>query len=167
VLPAVYAPGATRFRVFTTSSEDASHVYVSMCDASAIADINTTDANINGTGGGTTPADSLVTDLSAAVGVCTQASCNTASTITAFSITNNVVTFQGANQFAAGQQITISGLTTGSYLNSLNLTVLGTGLTSSQFEVDFTYSNVALTSDSGTAVPLPPLQTPIFLLTGQ
>jgi YVTN family beta-propeller protein len=167
VLPAVYAPGATRFRVFTTSSEDASHVYVSMCDASAIADINTTDANINGTGGGTTPADSLVTDLSAAVGVCTQTSCNTASTITAFSITNNVVTFQGANQFAAGQQITISGLTTGSYLNSLNLTVLGTGLTSSQFEVDFTYSNVALTSDSGTAVPLPPLQTPIFLLTGQ
>ena len=167
VLPAVYAPGDTRFRVFTTSSEDASHVYVSMCDAGAVADINTTDANINGIGGGTTPADSVVTDLSTAVGICTQTSCNTAATITAFSITNNVVTFQGANQFAAGQQITISGLTTGSYLNSLNLTVLGTGLTSSQFEVDFTYSNVALTSDSGTAVPLPPLQTPIFLLTGQ
>jgi DNA-binding beta-propeller fold protein YncE len=167
VLPAVYAPGDTRFRVFTTSAEDASHVYVSMCDAAAIADINTTDANINGTGGGTTPADSLVTDLSTAVGVCSQTSCNTASTITAFSITNNVVTFQGANQFAAGQQITISGLTTGSYLNNLNLTVLGTGLTSSQFEVDFTYSNVSLTTDSGTAVPLPPLQTPIFLLMGQ
>ena len=109
----------------------------------------------------------MVTDLSTAVGVCTQTSCNTAATITAFSITNNVVTFQGANQFAAGQQITISGLSTGNYLNNLNLTVLGTGLTSSQFECDFTYSNVSLTSDSGTAVPLPPLQTPIFLLTGQ
>ena len=167
VLPAVYAPGDTRFRVFTTSSEDASHVYVSMCDAGAIAVINTTDANVNGIGGGTTPADSLVTDLSTAVGVCTQTSCNTAATISAFSIANNVVTFQGANQFAAGQQITISGLSTGSYLNNLNLTVLGTGLTASQFEVDFTYSNVSLTSDSGTAVPLPPLQTPIFLLTGQ
>jgi YVTN family beta-propeller protein len=167
VLPAVYAPGDTRFRVFTTSAEDASHVYVSMCDAGAIADINTTDANVNGTGGGTTPADSLVTDLPTAVGVCTQSSCNTAATITAFSITNNVVTFQGANQFAAGQQITISGLTTGSYLNNLNLTVLGTGLTSSQFECDFTYSSVSMTSDSGTAVPLAPLQTPIFLLTGQ
>jgi hypothetical protein len=167
VLPAVYAPGDTRFRVFTTSSEDGSHVYVSMCDAGAIADINTTDSNINGTGGGTTPADSLVTDLSTALGVCTQASCNTAATITAFSIANNVVTFQGANQFAAGQEITISGLTTGTYFNGLTLTVVGTGLSSSQFECNFTYSNVALTGDSGTAVPSPPLQTPIFLLTGQ
>ncbi len=65
VLPALYAPGATRFRVFTTAAVDASHVYVSMCDAGAIADINTTDSNTNTTGGGTVPADSLVTDLPA------------------------------------------------------------------------------------------------------
>jgi YVTN family beta-propeller protein len=167
VLPAVYAPGDTRFRVFTTSSEDGSHVYVSMCDAGAIADINTTDGNTNGTGGGTTPADSLVTDLPAAFGVCTSTSCTSVAAITGFSITSNVVTFQGANQYAAGQQVSIAGLTTGTYLNGLTLTVIGTGLSSSQFECDFTYSNVALTSDSGTAVPLPPLQTPVFLLTGQ
>jgi YVTN family beta-propeller protein len=65
VLPALYAPGATRFRVFTASSVDSSHVYVSMCDAGAIADINTSDSNTNNTGGGGTPADSLVTDLPA------------------------------------------------------------------------------------------------------
>ncbi len=65
VLPALYAPGATRFRVFTTAATDGSHVYVSMCDAGAIADINTTDSNTNNTGGGSTPADALVTDLPA------------------------------------------------------------------------------------------------------
>jgi YVTN family beta-propeller protein len=167
VLPAVYAPGNTRFRVFTTAAADGSHVYVSMCDAGAVADINTTDSNVNGTGGGTTPADSLVTDLPTAYGVCTQTSCNSVASITAFSITSNVVTFQSANQFAPGQQVSISGLSTGTYLNGLTLTVLATGLSSSQFECDFTNANVALTSDSGTAVPSPPLQTPIFLLTGQ
>jgi YVTN family beta-propeller protein len=65
VLPALYAPGATRFRVFTTAATDGSHVYVSMCDAGAIADINTTDSNTNNTGGGSAPADALVTDLPA------------------------------------------------------------------------------------------------------
>jgi YVTN family beta-propeller protein len=65
VLPALYSPGATRFRVFTAASVDSSHVYVSMCDANAIADINTTDSNTNNSGGSGTPADSLVTDLPA------------------------------------------------------------------------------------------------------
>ncbi|MGA7929315.1 MAG: hypothetical protein WCA20_25360 [Candidatus Sulfotelmatobacter sp.] len=64
VLPAVYAPGATRFRVFTTAAADSSHVYVSMCDGGTIADINTTDSNTNNAGSGT-PADTLVTDLPA------------------------------------------------------------------------------------------------------
>ncbi len=60
------SPSDTRFRVFTIASVDSSHVYVSMCDASAIADVNTSDANINNTGGSATPADSLITDLPAA-----------------------------------------------------------------------------------------------------
>ena len=167
VLPASYAPGATRFRIFTTAAEDGSHVYVSMCDASAIADINTTDSNTNSTGGNGIPADSLVTDLPAAYGVCTQTSCNSVASITAFSITSNIVTFQAANSFAAGQQVSISGLTMGTYLNGFTVTVLATGLSASQFECDFTNANVALTTDSGTAVPVPPLQTPLFLLTGQ
>jgi YVTN family beta-propeller protein len=61
--PALYAPNTTRFRVFTTASADSTHVYVSMCDAGAIADINTTGSNTNGSGGGTTPADTLLTDM--------------------------------------------------------------------------------------------------------
>jgi YVTN family beta-propeller protein len=61
--PAVYTPGATRFRVFTTAAADSSRVYVSMCDAGAIAVINTTDNNSNNTGGTGIPADTLVCDL--------------------------------------------------------------------------------------------------------
>jgi DNA-binding beta-propeller fold protein YncE len=66
IYPTLYAPGATRFRVFTTAAADSSAVYVSMCDAGAVAVINTTDSNTNGTVGSGTPADSLVTDLPAA-----------------------------------------------------------------------------------------------------
>jgi YVTN family beta-propeller protein len=68
VLPALYAPGATRFRVFTTASLDSSHVYVSMCDAGFIADIITTGSNTNGSGGGPVAPDTLVTDLPMAFG---------------------------------------------------------------------------------------------------
>src|SRR6266852_4585606 len=60
---ALYSPGAARFRVFTAASVDSSHVYVSMCDAGAIADINTTNSNTNGGGTSGTPADTLVADL--------------------------------------------------------------------------------------------------------
>jgi YVTN family beta-propeller protein len=66
VFPALYAPGATRFRVFTTAAADSSAVYVSMCDAGAVAVINASDSNTNNTVGGGTPPDSLVTDLPAA-----------------------------------------------------------------------------------------------------
>ncbi len=62
-----YSPTTTRFRVFTTASADSSRVYVSMCDAGAIADINTTDNNANNPEGGL-PSDTLVTDLPAAFG---------------------------------------------------------------------------------------------------
>ena len=62
---ALYSPGSTRFRVFTTAAADSSHVYVSMCDAGAFADIDTTNSNTNNSGGGT-PADTLITDLPAA-----------------------------------------------------------------------------------------------------
>src|SRR5580700_7101135 len=99
VLPALYAPGATRFRVFTTAAADGSHVYVSMCDAGAIADIITSGSNTNNNGGSGTPPDTVVTDLPTAFGVCSQASCSTAATITAFSIASNIVTFQATNDF--------------------------------------------------------------------
>jgi YVTN family beta-propeller protein len=62
--PALNSPTTTRFRVFTAASEDSTRVYVSMCDAGAIAVINTTDSNTNSTT--PVPADSVVTDILAA-----------------------------------------------------------------------------------------------------
>ncbi len=59
---ALYSPSSTRFRVFTTASADSSRVYVSMCDAGAIAVVNTTDSNTNNSGSGVA-ADTLVIDL--------------------------------------------------------------------------------------------------------
>jgi YVTN family beta-propeller protein len=58
----LYTPISTRFRVFTTASEDSSRVYVSMCDAGTVAVINTTDSNSNNPGT-TIPPDTLVTNL--------------------------------------------------------------------------------------------------------
>jgi YVTN family beta-propeller protein len=63
---ALYSPSSTRFRVFTTAAADSSRVYVSMCDAGAIAVINTTNSNANNPGGSGNPSDTLVTDLPAA-----------------------------------------------------------------------------------------------------
>jgi DNA-binding beta-propeller fold protein YncE len=66
VATALYAPGATRFRVFTVASVDGSRVYMSMCDAGVIAVIDTQGSNLDNTGGTGTPADTVVTDLPAA-----------------------------------------------------------------------------------------------------
>jgi hypothetical protein len=66
-----YAPGSTRFRMFTTASTDSSHVYVSICDGGAIADIDTTTSTIS-TGGSNAP-DSLITDIIAPFGGCAAA----------------------------------------------------------------------------------------------
>jgi DNA-binding beta-propeller fold protein YncE len=167
---ASYAPGSTRFRMFATASADSSHVYVSICDASSIADINTTTNTIS-TSGNNTP-DTLVTNITPEFAACATASCSSVVAITAFSISsNNVVTFTAANSFTAGQRVTISGFTSKAgttYLNGLTLTVLGTGLTGAQFECNLpTAADTSLTTDFGTAVPLPPPQTPGFLLTGQ
>jgi hypothetical protein len=56
----VYTPVATRFRMFATASADSSHVYVSICDAGAIADVSTTTNTLNQ---GTNADDRLVIDL--------------------------------------------------------------------------------------------------------
>jgi len=58
----IYTPGSTRFRMFATASADSSHVYVSICDAGAIADIITTTNTVSQ---GTNAADRLVIDLMA------------------------------------------------------------------------------------------------------
>ncbi len=58
-----YAPGTTRFRMFTAAAVDSSHVYVAVCDAGSIADIRATTSGLP-TGGTNTP-DQLVTDVPA------------------------------------------------------------------------------------------------------
>jgi YVTN family beta-propeller protein len=73
---ASYSPSTTRFRVFATAAADSSHVYVSMCDAGAIADVSAIDSNTNNTGGSGIPADTLITDLPAAFSGGTTGSAN-------------------------------------------------------------------------------------------
>ena len=167
VPPATYSPSTVRFRVFTAASTDSSRVYASMCDAGAIAVINTLDNNANNPTNTSTPADTLITDLPGAFSVCTSTNCNGVATITSFSIASNVVTFKAPNSFTAGQKIVVSGLTTGTYLNGLIFTVLSTGLSGSQFEVFFAHADVGSTAVSGVATVEPPSQSPIFLLPGQ
>lgn len=148
--PPLYVPGTTRFRMFTTSSSDSSHVYVSMCDAGAVAVVATTTNTINQ---GTNAPDTLVNNIAAPFGACSGASCSSAATITSFSITSNVVTFQTTtNNFIAGEQVQISGLSTGTYLNGQTLTVLPTP-SGTQFSANFTHADVS-TTDSGTAIGL-------------
>jgi hypothetical protein len=72
--------------------------------------------------------------------------------ITSFSITSDVGTLYAINSFAAGQQVYIQGLTTGTYFNNITFTVLSANSTS--FTVAIVQGNVALTSDSGTATPI-------------
>lgn len=79
-------------------------------------------------------------------------SAGSSATITAWSITSNVVTFTAANSFTAGEIVTIAGLTTGSFMNNTTFTVSGTGLSGTQFEVSFTHANASAT-ESGTATP--------------
>jgi hypothetical protein len=82
--------------------------------------------------------------------------------ITSFAITSNVVTFQAANNFSAGTMVLINGLSTGTYLDGQVLTVLASGLSSTLFEANFTYSNVASTPDTGTATAQPPAATAAY-----
>ncbi|HLV88003.1 MAG TPA: YncE family protein [Candidatus Sulfotelmatobacter sp.] len=161
-----YSPSSTRFRMFTTAAADSSHVYVSLCDAGMVADVAATTSTVT-TGGSNTP-DTLAADIPTPFAACTGSSCPTPANITGFSITSNVVTFQAANNFFPGEQVSISGLSTGTSLNGLTLTILATGLSSSSFEcmLSGTNQDVPQTTDSGSAVPLPVQQTPIFLLSG-
>lgn len=71
------------------------------------------------------------------------------SSITAFSITSNVVTFTANNGLIVSDKVTISGLSVGTYLNGQTLTVASR--TPTQFTASFTHANVSETSDSGSA----------------
>jgi hypothetical protein len=91
--------------------------------------------------------------------------------ITAWSITGNVVTFTATNSFTAGEIVTISGLVAGAFMNGVSFNVLGTGLSTSQFEVNFVHANAAATetgvatpqySDAITSITQLPIQTSTF-----
>ena len=71
--------------------------------------------------------------------------------ITNFSISGNMVTFQSTNSLTPGQSVTISGLSTGTYLDGQTLTVATNGWTPNQFEAAFTHADVTSTKDTGTA----------------
>jgi DNA-binding beta-propeller fold protein YncE len=170
--PSVYAPGTTRFRMFTTASADSSHVYVSICDAGTIAAISTKSTSISGNANNTP--DILAADIPAPFGACPTDTCASPAAITALAINNDIATFTAVNNFTAGTRVAISGLSTtaGAQLNGLTLTVLATQLTATTFQANLNLvpapGNVnPPISDTGAAVPIVPPQSPVFLLTGQ
>jgi len=163
---AAYAPGDTRFRMFTTDARDGSKVYVSLCDGGHTAIVNTATSTLTVSTSNAT--DTLVTDLVAPFGVCNGA-CPAVTAITGLSINSDIVTFQGLNNFTPGTRVAISNLTSpaGSQFNGQTLTVQAAGLSATQFACSVSAANAGATADNGTAVPITPLQSPIFLLTGQ
>jgi hypothetical protein len=162
--PPTYTPGSTRFRMFTAASTDSSHVYVSICDAGSVADVDTVTNTI--AVGSNTP-DTLKADLNPPFANCIT-NCPAPANITAVAISSNVVTFTANNTFTAGTRVQISNLTSsaGSPLNGQILTVLASGLLPTQFECNVSSANGS-SADSGSAVPLSPLQSPVFLFAGQ
>ncbi|MGO9084573.1 MAG: alkaline phosphatase family protein [Candidatus Sulfotelmatobacter sp.] len=74
--------------------------------------------------------------------------------ITAWSITSNVVTFTAKNSYTAGTPLTLTDFPTSTFFNNQTVTVLSTGLSGTQFEVNFTHSNGSGT-EIGTASGLP------------
>jgi len=89
--------------------------------------------------------------------------------VTGFSVASDVATFQGVNTFVPGQQVVIANLTSapGLLLDGQNLIVIAVDPAGTWFQCEVSTADVAQTSDSGFAVPLPVPQSPIFLLTGQ
>jgi hypothetical protein len=76
------------------------------------------------------------------------------STITSFAISDNIVTFQGTNNFIPGNSFSIQGVSVGTYLNNQSFTVLTAGLSATQFSAVFTHADVASTVDSGSTLNL-------------
>jgi hypothetical protein len=70
-------------------------------------------------------------------------------TITNVSLTSNVVTITAANSFLVGGKVTLSGLTSATFLNGKTLTVASASATS--FTAIFTHANYTSHSDTGTA----------------
>lgn len=76
----------------------------------------------------------------------------TPATITAWSVTGSNVTFTAANNFTAGEVVTLSGFGTTLSFNGQVLNVLGTGLSGTQFEV-FIPGMSGSATEAGLATP--------------
>lgn len=79
------------------------------------------------------------------------ATATSSATVTAWSITSNVATLTATNSYSAGQNISLSGfVSTGAIFNDTFATVLSSGLSGSQFKINFTHSDGS-GSDTGVA----------------
>ena len=79
--------------------------------------------------------------------------------VTGFSVNNNVVTLNAANNFVAGEMVTFSGLSAATFLNGKTWTVLSNGLSNTQFEVAANAANASQTADNGAAATSSALPT--------
>lgn len=91
--------------------------------------------------------------------------------ITNIALTTNVVTITANNNFAVGDTVTISGVTTATFLNGQTLTVLAGSLSAVVFTANFTHANYGTAGDTGYALPLVyasglPFQGNLMIFTG-
>jgi hypothetical protein len=74
--------------------------------------------------------------------------------ITNVALTTNVVTITAKNSLAAGDVVTLSGITTATFLNGQTLTVLAGGLSATAFTANFTHANYGTAGDTGFVLPV-------------
>lgn len=84
-------------------------------------------------------------------------------TITSYSIASNVVTFQSNNAYNAGDVIDLINFPTATFFNNNLVTVISSGLSNTQFKVDFTHADVSSTNEIGYSSINIPGQTPTSL----
>lgn len=77
---------------------------------------------------------------------------NSIASISSTTVTSNVLTVTANNNFLSGQNVVLAGLSTSTFLNGVTVTVLSAGLSSTQFEANFTHANYGATADTGVAV---------------
>jgi len=87
-------------------------------------------------------------------------------TITAYSVSSaGIVTLTAANNFVAGESVSFTGLSVATFLNYQTLTVLSTGLSSTQFQILTAQTTPASGVDSGTATPVTQVSFTVELYT--
>ena len=65
---------------------------------------------------------------------------------------SNVLTILANNTLTAGTQVTFAGVGVATFLNGVTVTVLSSGLSTTQFEANFTHASYGPTADTGTAI---------------